>query len=108
MGEGELGPHLTMWPGPRHTCMPSFVLIRPTVWPQYTNVTDRTDRQTEQDRQDRTDMTDNGLIAYGEPFCKQSPKNPIRLKYSAGEPTHKDYAVGNDVSRYVVDKERIN
>jgi len=27
--------------GPRHTCMPSFILIRPTLWPQYTNVTDR-------------------------------------------------------------------
>jgi len=26
----------------RPTCMPSFILIRPTVWPQYTNVTDRT------------------------------------------------------------------
>jgi len=25
--------------------MPSFILIRPTVWPQYTNITDRTDRQ---------------------------------------------------------------
>ena len=31
--------------GPRPTCMPSFVLIRPTVWPQCRNVTDRTDRQ---------------------------------------------------------------
>jgi len=42
----------TMWSGPRPTCMPSFILIRPTVWPQYTNVTDRqTDRQP--DRQDR-------------------------------------------------------
>jgi len=33
--------------------MPSFILIRPTVWPQYINVTDRqTDRQdkTGQDR----------------------------------------------------------
>jgi len=30
-----------MWPGPRPTCEPSFILIRPTVWPQYTNVTDR-------------------------------------------------------------------
>jgi len=40
-----------MWPGPRPTCTPSFVLIRPTVWPQCTNVTDRqTDRQTGQDR----------------------------------------------------------
>jgi len=29
----------------------SFILIRPTVWPQYTNVTDMTDRE------------DNGPIA---------------------------------------------
>jgi len=35
--------------------MPSFILIRPTVWPQCTNVTDRqTDRQDTTDRQ-RTD-----------------------------------------------------
>ena len=41
----------TMWPGPRPTCMPSFILIHPTVWPQYTNVTDRqTDRTGRQDR----------------------------------------------------------
>jgi len=41
--------------------MPSFILIHRTVWPQYTNVTDRTG----QDRTDRqTDrQTDNGLIA---------------------------------------------
>jgi len=37
---GELGPHLTMWPEPKPTCMPSFILIHPTVWSQYTNVTD--------------------------------------------------------------------
>jgi len=59
-GDDELDPHLTMWPGPRPTCMPSVILIQPTVWPQYTNVTDRTDTQT--------DRTDNGLIAWGEPF----------------------------------------
>jgi len=45
-GGGELGLHLnppnTVWPGPRPTCMPSFILMHPTVWPQYTNVTDRT------------------------------------------------------------------
>jgi len=35
--------------------MPSFILIRQTVWPQYANVTDRTDRPT--------DRQDNGLIA---------------------------------------------
>jgi len=37
--------------------MPSFMLIRPAVWPQYTNVTDKTDRQ------DRTGQ-DNSPIAY--------------------------------------------
>ena len=42
LGEGELCPHLTVWPGPRPTFVPSFILIRLTVWPQYTNVTDRT------------------------------------------------------------------
>jgi len=50
--------------------MPSVILIRQTVWPQYTNVTDR---QTE--RQDRTGQTDNGPIAQDEPFYKRSPKN---------------------------------
>jgi len=38
-------PSSTIWPGPRPTSMPNFILIHPTVWPQYTNVTDRqTDR----------------------------------------------------------------
>ena len=46
----------TMWPGPRPTCVPCFIFIHPTVWPQYTNVADRQDR------------TDNGPIVYGEPF----------------------------------------
>ena len=50
--------------------MPSLILIRPTVWPQYTNVTDR---QTGQDRQD------NGPIAYGEPFYKRSPNKTLYL-----------------------------
>ena len=36
----------------------SFILIRPTVWPQCTNVTDRTDRQ---DRQ-RTDSTGRTVL----------------------------------------------
>jgi len=52
--EGELVPHLTrrspsntMWPRPRSTSVPSFTLIHPVVWPQYTNVTDR-HRQTGQ------------------------------------------------------------
>ena len=37
-------PSNTMWPGPRPTSVPSGILIYPTVWPQYANVTDRTDR----------------------------------------------------------------
>ena len=31
--------------------MPSFILIHPTVWPQYTNVTDGQDRTGQTDRQ---------------------------------------------------------
>ena len=57
-------PSSTMWPGPRPTCKPGFILIRPTVWRQYTNVTDR-----------HTDRQYNGPIAQGEPFYKRSPKN---------------------------------
>ena len=56
-----MSPSNTMWPGPSPICMPSFILIRPTVWPQYTNVTDRQNR------------THNGPIAQGEPFYKRSP-----------------------------------
>ena len=45
VGAGSLSN--TMWPGSRSTCMPGFVLIRPTVRSQYTNVTERqTDRTT--------------------------------------------------------------
>jgi len=58
-----------MWPWPRPTCTPNFILIRPTVWTQYTNVTDMTDRQ------------DNGPIAEGEPFYKRSPKNRRKLTF---------------------------
>ena len=44
-GGGAGSPCDTMWPGPRPTYVQSFILIRQTVWPHYTNVTDRTDRQ---------------------------------------------------------------
>jgi len=43
-------PCNTMWPGPRPTSTPSFILIHPAVWPQYTNVTD-----TQADRIGQTD-----------------------------------------------------
>jgi len=45
-------PSNIMWPGPRPTSAPNGILIHPTVWPQYTNVTDR-----------QTGQTDNGPIA---------------------------------------------
>jgi len=53
-----------MWPGPRPTSMPSFLLIRSTTWPQqaYTNVTEKTGQ---------TDVQDNGLIAWGKPIYKR-------------------------------------
>jgi len=53
---GAESPSNTISPGPRPTCVPSGILIHPTVWPQYTNVTDRQDRQ------------DNGPVAYGKPL----------------------------------------
>jgi len=38
----------TVSTGPRPTSIPTGILIQPTDWPQYTNVTDRqTDRQTD-------------------------------------------------------------
>ena len=67
---GAGSPCNTVWPGPRHTCMPSLILIRPTIWPQYTNVIDR---------QDSTGQTDNSPIAYGEPLYKRSSKNLLLL-----------------------------
>jgi len=46
LGRVAGSPLNTMWPGTRPTSLPSFVVIHPTVRPQYTNVTDRPDRQT--------------------------------------------------------------
>ena len=43
-------PSNTMWPGPRPNSTPNDILIHQTVWPQYTNATDR------------TGQTDNGPI----------------------------------------------
>jgi len=44
-GRGAGSPSNTMWLEPKPTCMPSFIMILPAIWPQYTNVTDRQDRQ---------------------------------------------------------------
>ena len=50
-GGGGAGYCDTMWPEPRPTSVPSFILVHPTVWPQYTNITDRQTAETGQDRQ---------------------------------------------------------
>jgi len=44
LGEGELGPHLTQCGHAEAYLHAKFHLDPSTVWPQYTNVTDRTDR----------------------------------------------------------------
>ena len=65
---GAGSPSNTMWPsGPRPTAMPSFILIHPTFWPQYTNVTDR------QADTDRTGQRSNsiGRTVFGRPFVKR-------------------------------------
>jgi len=43
-------PSNTVSPGMRPTSTPSFILIYPAIWPQYTNVTDRQDRIGQTDR----------------------------------------------------------
>jgi len=57
--------------GPRPTSLPSFILIHPTVWSQYTNVTDRQDRQTRQDRQ-RSDSIKVNRFTNGHPKLSSS------------------------------------
>jgi len=54
-GGGAGFPSNTMWPGPRPTCMPSFILIRPTFG--------HSARTPQTDRTGQTGQTDNGPIA---------------------------------------------
>ena len=80
----------TMSPGPTstslpsgiliHLSMPSFILIHPTVWPQYTNVTDRTDRQNRQ-------RSDSG----GRTVLKTVAQKPIERNSSRIRPVPKSY-----------------
>jgi len=70
---GQLNLHLTQCGrGPRPNCVPSFILIRPTVWPQCTNVTDRTGQRYD---------------SIGESFYKRSPKNRDAQKKRASHNT---------------------
>jgi len=62
-----------MWPRPRPTCTPSFILIHPTAWPQYTNLTDRqTDRQDRQRRSDSIGRTVSQTVVQKSTFTKFS------------------------------------
>jgi len=63
----------TMWPGPRPTCMLSFILIHPTL------------QTGQRDRRDKTERTDNGLIAQGELSYEQSPKNRRNTNTGSGQ-----------------------
>jgi len=66
-GRGAGSPSNTMWWGPRSTCVPSSILIHPTVWPQDTSVI-QTGRQTGQDR------TGQRSDSIGRTSYKRSPK----------------------------------
>jgi len=61
-GRGAWSPSNKTWWWPRPTCMPSFILIRPTVWPQYTNITNRTDSQTGKQTDRQTDRQQSDSI----------------------------------------------
>ena len=85
---GELVPHLAMWPGPRPTCMPSFMLIHATVWPQYTNITDR---QPGQDRKDRTTVRQHRANRFtnGRPIKNCSDIHSFMLEFSFAQNSSK-------------------
>ena len=65
-GWGPGPPSNAIWPRPKPTCLLSFILIHPTVWRQYTNVTDGTDIQ------DRQQFDSIGRTVY-----KRSSKNDM-------------------------------
>ena len=77
-GDWELGPHLTQCGhGPSPTCMPSFILIRPTVWPECTNVTDRTGQTGQTDQSDSIGRTVLQTVAQKcTSVCAQNSSRP--------------------------------
>jgi len=76
---GAGSPSNVMWPEPRPTSLPSGILIHPTTWLQYTNVTDRTG-QTGQ----RSDMIGRAVLQ----TVAQKPSIILHSNYIAV-----DYAV---------------
>jgi len=90
-GGGPGSPSNTMWPGPRPTYMPSFILIRPTVWPQYTNVTDRTG-QTDRQRSDGTGRTVLQTVAE-----KSYRPTQVRVPYDCRTLRHQHDRIGPQI-----------
>jgi len=68
---GAGSPSNALSPGPTPTFVPSDILIHPTIWLQYTNITDRTDRQ------DRTDKQTDRQQTESEPFFKRRLKTTL-------------------------------
>jgi len=77
---GAESPSNIMTPGPRPISVPGGILVHPTIWPQYTNVTDRQIVQTRQRyRNVRRTVTCNGrgkkpiacpLVGRSSPYCE--------------------------------------
>ena len=65
----------TMQPGMRPTYTPTGILIHPTIWAQYTNVTDRTDTQNRQ-RSDSIGRTVLQMVTH-----KQHVQTPFSARY---------------------------
>ena len=77
------------------SCMPSLILIHPTVWPQQTNVTEERDSQTDRTDKQRSDSMANRFIN-GRPkmltyknitICEGSlatPPRVLKLKKKSG------------------------
>ena len=87
LGRGNAGsPSNTVWPRPRPTCVPSFILSCPTVWPQCTNVTDiHTNRQTGQ-RSDSIGRTVLQTVANN--MVNLWLREDVHTKHGRGSPTH--------------------
>jgi len=69
----ELGLHLTQYVAGAEAYLPSFIFIRPTVWPQCTNVTERTDRQDRQTTALQTVAQKRFAVCYQTVVCLCCP-----------------------------------
>ena len=84
LGEGELAPRLTrcgQGRGLPGTCMPSFILIHRTVWPQCANVTGRTDRTDRQADRQWTDSIERTVLQRSPNHCIIISKPFVRTIY---------------------------